>query len=115
MLFLAKTGWDRRRQAEKERKEFYTWIPLILDPGEKILKKIAKKFKKLKNKFPALFLAKTGWDRMRYAKKEIKECSTRIPFMLDLGEKIQKKNSKKIKKKIKKQLSGVIFSQNGMR
>ena len=51
---------------------------------------------------------------MRYAKKEIKECSTRIPLMLDLGEKIQKKNSKEFKK-LKKQLSGVIFSENGMR
>ena len=36
-------------------------IPFILNPGKKIPKKIAKKFKKLKNFFPALFLAKTGW------------------------------------------------------
>ena len=63
------------RQAEKERKEFQTRIPLILDPGEKIAKKkTAKKFKKLKNNFPALVLAKTGLDKMRQAKKEIKEC-----------------------------------------
>ena len=49
------------RQAEKERKEFQNRIPLILDPGEKIpKKKTAKEFKKLKNDFPALFLAKTG-------------------------------------------------------
>ena len=48
-------------QAGKERKEFQTPIPLIFDPGEKIpKKKIAKKLKKLKNKFPALFLAKKG-------------------------------------------------------
>ena len=46
-------------QAEKEIKEFQTRIPLILDPGEKIPKENAKKFKKLKNNFLALFLAKT--------------------------------------------------------
>ena len=34
----------------------------MLDLGKKIPKKIAKKFKKLKNLFPALFLAKTGRD-----------------------------------------------------
>ena len=45
------------RQAEKERKEFQTPIPLILNPGEKIPKK---KSKKLKNDFRSLFLAETG-------------------------------------------------------
>ena len=63
------------RQAEKEIKEFQTRIPLILDSGEKIAKKkTAKKFKQLKDNFPALVLAKTGLDSMRQAKKEIKEC-----------------------------------------
>ena len=51
---------------------------------------------------------------MRQAEKEIKEFQTRIPLILDPGEQIPKKNSKKIQK-IEKQLSGVIFSQNGMR
>ena len=52
---------------------------------------------------------------MRQAEKERKEFQNRIPLILDPGEKIpKKKNSKKIQK-IKKQLSGVIFSQNGMR
>ena len=53
----------------------------ILDPnsahtrrGEKIPKKTAKKFKKLKNNFPVLVFVKAGLDRMRQAKKEIKEC-----------------------------------------
>ena len=32
-------------------------------------KKIAKKFRKLRNPFPALFLAKTGRDRLRKRKK----------------------------------------------
>ena len=51
---------------------------------------------------------------MRQAKKEIKECSTRIPLIPDPGEKIQKKIQNKLKK-LKKQLSGVIFSENGIR
>jgi len=48
------------REAEKERKEIQSRIPFILNPGKKISKKTAKKFKKLKNLFPALFFAKTG-------------------------------------------------------
>ena len=49
------------RQAEKERKKFNSRIPFILDPGKKIPKEIAKKFKIIKKDlFPALFLAKTG-------------------------------------------------------
>ena len=48
------------RLAEKERKKFYSQIPLILDPSKKIPKKNSKKIKKkLKNLFPTLFLVKT--------------------------------------------------------
>ena len=44
-------------------------------PGrENCKKKTAKKFKKLKNNFPVLVLAKTELDRMRQAKKEINKC-----------------------------------------
>jgi len=53
----------------------------MLDPGRKIPKEIAKKFKKLKNLFPVLFLAKMGWDRPRKREKsfspEICSYSTR--------------------------------------
>jgi len=48
------------RLAEKARKEFQYQIQFIHDQGKKILKKKAKKIKKLKNLFPVLFLAKTG-------------------------------------------------------
>ena len=48
------------RKAEKEREKRYSRIPFILDPGKKIPKKIAKKFKIIKILFPALFLAKMG-------------------------------------------------------
>ena len=58
------------RYAEKGRKKFYSRIPFILNPGKKIPKKIAKKFKKLKIFFPALFLAKTGSDRVRKGEKK---------------------------------------------
>ena len=60
MLFLAKMGRERMRQAEKERKEFQTRIPLILNPGEKIPKKIAKKFKNLKKQLSSVFRSQSG-------------------------------------------------------
>ena len=37
-------------QAEKEKKKYQSRIPLMIDPGKKIPKKIGKKFKKLKKK-----------------------------------------------------------------
>jgi len=53
---------------------------------------------------------------MRWAMKERKKFESRIPFILDPGNKIPKKNSKKIQQiKKKKTLSGNILSQNGMR
>ena len=61
----------------------------------KIPKKIAKKFKKLKNPFAALFLAKTGRDRQRKREKnfrpEFRSYTTR-------ARKFRKKYKKKIKK-----------------
>ena len=47
-------------EAKKEKKKFYSWILFILDPCKEIPKKKAKKYKKLKKPFPALFLTKTG-------------------------------------------------------
>ena len=45
-------------QAEKERKEFQTPIPLIFDPGEKIAKKkIAKKLKKIKKQHSVIIFS----------------------------------------------------------
>ena len=48
------------REAKKEREKFESRISFLSEPGKKIPKTIAKKFKKLKNLFPTLFLAKTG-------------------------------------------------------
>ena len=57
--------------------------------------KIAKKFKKLKNLFPALFLAKTGCDRPR---KREKNFSPEFRSYSAQGRKFRKKKAKKFKK-----------------
>ena len=58
-----------------------------------------------------LFLAKTGVDR---PKKREKKKFAPIFVHTRPGEENSEKNSKKFQK-IKKPLSGIIFSQNGMR
>ena len=49
---------------EREKKILVLNSVHTLSPGKKILKKITKKFKKLQNLIPALFLAKTGCDKI---------------------------------------------------
>ena len=61
-------GGDRPKKREK--KNFSPEFRSYLAWGRKFPKKIAKKFKKLKNHFPALFLAKTGQDRPRKREKK---------------------------------------------
>ena len=51
---------------------------------------------------------------MKQADKERKKFQSRILFILILGKKILKEIANKFKK-LKKPLSGIIFSQNGMR
>ena len=51
--------------AKEEGKKFQSRIPFVHDLGKKIPKTIPKKFIKLTNLYPALFLAKTGCDRPR--------------------------------------------------
>ena len=79
-------------------------------PGEENFEKIAKKFKKLKNPIPELFIAKTGWDRLTKREKnfspEFRSYSTQARKF--------RKNSKKILK-IKKLNSGIISMQKGMK
>ena len=97
------------RETEKERRNL---VPNSVHTrlAQESSKRNRKKFKKFKNPFLALFLAKTGWARPRKWKKnfspEFRSYSAR--------EENCDKNSKKIQK-IKKPLSGVIFIQNGMR
>ena len=61
-------GVDRPKKREKKISSRFS---LILGLGKKIPKKIAKKFKKLKNLFPALYLAKTGDEIGREREKKI--------------------------------------------
>ena len=101
-------GWD---SPKKRKKNFSPEFRLHSTQVRKFRKKYQRSKKKLKkNPFPALFLAKTGLDKPRMRKKkfspEFRSYSTRARNL--------KKNSLKIQK-IKKTLTGIIFSQNGMR
>ena len=98
------------RKSEKEGKTFQSRIPFIVDPGKKIQKKIAKKFEKSKNPFPAIFLARIGCDRLRKREKNL------VPNFVHTqpGQENSEKNRKR-NQKIKKPLSCFIFSQNRIR
>ena len=80
------------------------------EPRQEILKNIAKKFKKLKNLFLALFLAKRHEIGREIEKKNL------VPNSVHTrpGQENFEKNSKKIQKN-KKRLSSIISGQNGMR
>ena len=69
-------------------------MPFILDPAKKIPKKIEKKFKKFKNYFPTLFLAKTGRDRLRKRKKNFTPEFRSYPTLARKFQKIAKKLKK---------------------
>ena len=60
--FQAKIEWKRLRKRENKNYRIVSSLP---DAKCKIPKKIAKKFKKLKNSFMASFQAKIGWKRLR--------------------------------------------------
>ena len=83
------------RQAEKEKKKFYSRIPFILDPGKKIPKKIAKKFKKFKKPVSEIIFCQNG---MRQAEKEKKKILLPNSVHTRLGQENSEKNSKKIEK-----------------
>ena len=60
--FQAKTDWKTLKKTENKNYRFVSFRP---DAEQKIKKKIAEKFKDLKNTIMASFLAKIGWKRMR--------------------------------------------------
>ena len=84
------------RQAEKEKKKFYSRIPFMLDPGKKIQKKMAKKLKKLKKKssFRHYFLPK--WDEIG------REREKKILLPNSVHTRPRQENSEKNSKKIEK-------------
>ena len=57
-------------KAEKERKQKLSLRFVLTRTVIKNLKKIEKKFKKLKNTFMAEFQAKIGWKRLRKEKNK---------------------------------------------
>ena len=57
-LFQAKIGWKIPRKREYKN---YRSVPFLPDAKQKIKKKIAEQFKKLKNTIMASFQAKIGW------------------------------------------------------
>ena len=68
--FPAKIGWNRPRKSENNN---YRSVPFRSVPTRREIensKKIAKKFKKIKNSIMASFQAKIGWKMMR--KREYK-------------------------------------------
>ena len=67
--FQAKIVWKRQRKRENKN---YSFVPSQPDAKFKNAKKIAKKFKKLKNASMVSFKARIGWKRPR--KKENKYC-----------------------------------------
>ena len=60
--FQAKIGWKWQRKRENKNYHSVSFIP---DGEEKIQKKIAKKFKKLKNTITASFQGKIAWKTQR--------------------------------------------------
>ena len=75
--FQAKTDWKMLKKRENKN---YHFVSFLSDAQEIIQKKIAKKFKKLKNPVMASFQAKIGLKRPR--KRENKNFLS-VPFQLD--------------------------------
>ena len=100
------------RQAEKERKEFQTPIPLILDVGEKIPKKNCKKIQKIKKQLSGVSFSQNGIRQDEIGQERDKRMlNPNSAHSRPGGENSEKKIQKKFKK-LKQQLSGVIFSEN---
>ena len=92
--FQAKTRWDRQRMREKIK---YRSSQFLANPEYGIPKKIAKKFKKLKNIIMASFQVKTGWVRLWVMQKKKKLSFKSIPTRPEIW--ISKKIAKNVKKK----------------
>ena len=91
--FQAKIGWKMLRKREYKKYRSVSFLP---DATQKIQKKIAKKFKNLKNTILASIQAKIGWKRMR--KRENKKQKSSLRFV---STRRAIENSKNISKKLK--------------
>ena len=74
--FQSKIGWKRLKKTENKSYQSVSF----LSPLNRKLKKIAKKFKKLKNTVMNSFQTKISWKRMR--KRENKNYNF-VPFLPD--------------------------------
>ena len=101
------------RQAEKAVKVFQNRIPLILDLGEKILKKNSKKTQNIKKKLSGIIFSQNEMRQDEIGRERDKRILDSNSAHTRPGGENSEKNSKKILK-IKKQPSGAIFSQKGM-
>ena len=97
------------RQAEKERKEFQTRIPLTLNSGGVNSEKNSKKIQKIREQLFGIIFSQI---EMRQAEKEGKEFQTPIPLTLEPAEKIPKKQQKKMKKLVKN-YSALFLAKSG--
>ena len=75
--FQAKIVWKRPRKRENKN---YCFVPILSGAEQKMPKKKAKKFKKLKNTIMSSFQAKIIWKRPR--KRENKNYRF-VPFLPD--------------------------------
>ena len=90
-FFEAKMGWERPKKREKKNYRSNQFLPY---QEQKIKKKIAKKFKKLKNIIMASFEVKIGEERPR--KRERKNYRS-DQFQPNQEQKITKKQQKNSK------------------
>ena len=65
--FQYKIGWKRPRKTENKNHRSVSFLP---GTKQQIKKKIAKKFKKLKNTIMDSFQAKIGWKMMRWGENK---------------------------------------------
>ena len=61
-FFQEKIGWEWLKKRQNKKSRFDEFLP---DSEQRITKKIAKKFEKLKNTITASFQAKIRWERLR--------------------------------------------------
>ena len=102
--FPANPGWERQRKSENKNYRSDHFQP---DPKQRIEKKIAKKFKILKNTIIASFKAKTGWERLRKSENKNYRFDHFLP---NPEQRIPKKIAKKFKQ-LKKHHYGILPSR----
>ena len=105
-LFLAKTGWDRRRKREKNSTPEFCSNPTR---ARKFEIKNSKKIQKIKKVNSDIVSIQNGLGE---AKNEKKKIDSRTPFILDPCKEIPKKKAKKYKK-LKKPIPALFLAKTG--